>query len=131
MTYDSAFDPDFFLLLRERRATSLAHMKNTSIEVESNILEVNNLRSKVYRDIRKGKSEGSTSSSFATPPQMDEVTKLLKSLSNRMERVELEGRHGYRNPPNTNNRGNFRTPTNSPQTIKRDQRNKDRDDHKL
>jgi hypothetical protein len=131
MTYANAFDPDFCLLLRERRATSLVHMKDASIEVESNILAVDKLRSKADRDRRKGRSEGSTSSSFATPLQMDKVTKLLNSLSSRMERVELEGKKSYRNLPNVGNRGNFRRPTNSPQTIQRDQRNRDKDDQKI
>jgi hypothetical protein len=36
ITYASAFDPDFCLLFRERRATSLAHM--LALEVESNVL---------------------------------------------------------------------------------------------
>jgi hypothetical protein len=40
ITYASAFDPDFCLLLRERRATSLAHMQDAALEVESNILAV-------------------------------------------------------------------------------------------
>jgi hypothetical protein len=56
---------------------------------------------------------------------MDEVTKLLKSLSARMERIELKGNQDYRNPPNDDNRGKI--PTNSPQTIQRDQRGWDRD----
>jgi hypothetical protein len=81
ITYASAFDPEFCLLLRERRATSLAHMQDATLEVESNILAVDKLRSKADRDRRKGRSEASTSSSSASPPQMDEVTKLLKSLS--------------------------------------------------
>jgi hypothetical protein len=55
MTYASAFDPDFCLLLRERRATSLAHMQDASLEVESNILAVDKLRSKADRDRRKGR----------------------------------------------------------------------------
>jgi hypothetical protein len=38
MTYANAFEPDFCLLLRERRATSLAHMQDETLEVESNIL---------------------------------------------------------------------------------------------
>jgi hypothetical protein len=37
ISYASAFGPDFCLLLRERRATSLAQMKDTAIEVESNV----------------------------------------------------------------------------------------------
>jgi hypothetical protein len=40
ITYASAFDPDFCLLLRERRATSLTHMKYASLEVEYNVLAV-------------------------------------------------------------------------------------------
>jgi hypothetical protein len=61
-------------------------MQDASIEVEYNILEVDMLKSKADRERRIGRSEGSTSSSFVSPPQMDEVTKLLKSLSTRMER---------------------------------------------
>jgi hypothetical protein len=48
--YDSDFDPDFCLLLREIRATSLAHMQDAALEVESNILEVDRLINKAYRD---------------------------------------------------------------------------------
>jgi hypothetical protein len=131
ITYSSAFDPDFFLLLRERRATSLAHMQDAALEVESNILAVDKLRSKVDRERKKGRSEASTSGSSAAPPQMDEVTKLLKSLSARMERLELEGKKSYRNPPNAENRGNFRRPNNTPQIIQRDQRGRDRDDQRI
>jgi hypothetical protein len=40
ITYSNAFDPDLCLLLREIRATSLAHMQDESLEVESNILVV-------------------------------------------------------------------------------------------
>ena len=40
ITYASAFNPDFCLLLRERRATSLSHMQDASLEVESNVLVV-------------------------------------------------------------------------------------------
>ena len=40
ITYSSAFDPNFCLLLRERRATTLALMQDAAVEVESNILHV-------------------------------------------------------------------------------------------
>jgi hypothetical protein len=63
---------------------------------------------------------------------MDEVTKLLKSLSARMERLELEGKKTYKNPQNVDNIGNFRRPNNNdPQIIQREQRNRDRDDQKV
>jgi hypothetical protein len=93
ITYASAFDPDFCLLLREGRATSLAHMQDVDLEVESNIIAFDGLRNKADRDKGRERSETSTSSSSSLPPQMDEVTKLLKSLSTIMERLEVEGKH--------------------------------------
>jgi hypothetical protein len=131
ITYASAFDPEFCLLLRERRATSLAHMQDATLEVESNILAVGKLRSKDDRDKRKGRVEASTSGSSAAHPQMDELTKIVKSLSAKVERLELEGKKSYRNPQNVDNRGNFKRPNNAPQIIQRDQRNRDRDDQKI
>jgi hypothetical protein len=56
ISYASAFDPDLCLVLRERRATSLAQMKDEAIEVESNILAADRLRNKADTDRRKGKS---------------------------------------------------------------------------
>jgi hypothetical protein len=40
ITYAGTFDLDFFLLLRERKATTLAHIQDAAMEVESNILAV-------------------------------------------------------------------------------------------
>jgi hypothetical protein len=40
ITYASTFDPNFCLLLRERRETTLAHMKDVAVEVAYNILVV-------------------------------------------------------------------------------------------
>jgi hypothetical protein len=131
MTYANAFDPDFYLLLRETRATSLDHMQDAALEVESNILAVEKLRSKADRDSGKGRYETLTSSSSTAPPQTDEVTKLLKTLSDRMEKIELEGKQSYRNTHIFDNRGSFKRPINAPRTIQRDQRNRDRDDQKI
>jgi hypothetical protein len=118
-------DPDFSLLLRERRATSLAHMQDAALEVESNILAAKKLRIKSDRDIRKSRVETSTSDSSVAYPQVDELTKLVKSLSEEMEKLKFEGNKSYRNPQNVDNRGNFRRPNNAPQIIQRDQRNRD------
>jgi hypothetical protein len=132
ITYSSAFDPDFCLLLRERRATSFAHMKYVALEVESNVLVANQIRNKADRNIPRGRSQDMTSGPFTSPPQMDEVTKLLKSLSTRMERLEVEGNPTYINPQNVDNRGNFRRPNNnSPKIMTREQRDRDRNDQKI
>jgi hypothetical protein len=109
ITYASAFNPNFCLLLRERRATTLAHIQDVAIEVESNILVVDRLRNKEDRDISRKRPEASPSNSSPLPLQSDEVTKMLKSLSARMERWELEGNPLYKNPQNVDNRS-FRRP---------------------
>jgi hypothetical protein len=67
ITYASAFDLDFYLLLRERRATTLAHMKDAAMEVESNILVVDRLRNKADRDISRRRTEASSSHSSPLP----------------------------------------------------------------
>jgi hypothetical protein len=98
ITYAGAFDPDFCLLLRERRATTLAHMQDAVVEVESNILATERLWNTVGRNIYRQRPEASPSSSSPLPLQIDETTRVLKSLSARMERWELEGKIVYRNP---------------------------------
>jgi ribonuclease HI len=77
----------------------------------------------------KERSEASTSGPSASHPQVDELTKLVKSLSAEMEKLKFEGKQGYKSAQNTDNRGNFRRPNNAPQIIQRDQRN--RDDQKI
>jgi ribonuclease HI len=131
ITYASAFDPDFCLLLRERRATSLAHMQDAALEVESNVLAVDRLRNKADRDRGRGRSEASTSGSSASHPQVDELTKMVKSLSAEMEKMKFEGKQGYKSAQNVDNRGNFRRPNNTPQILPREPRNRDRDDQKI
>jgi hypothetical protein len=75
-------------------------MKYAALEVESNILVVEKIRSKADRDRGKGRFEASTSSSSAAHPQVDKLNKLVKSLSAEVERLKLEGKQSYRNPPN-------------------------------
>jgi hypothetical protein len=65
---------------------------------------------------------------------MDEMAKLLKSLSAKMERWELEGNKSYRNFQNPDSRGSFKRPNNAPQISQRgqrDQRNRDRYDQRI
>jgi hypothetical protein len=131
ITYASSFDPEFCLLLRERRASSLSHMQDASLEVESNILVAEKLRSKSNRDRRKFRAEASTSDSYVAYPQVDELKKLVKSLSAEMEKMKFEGKKSYRNPQNVDNRGIFRRTYNSPHIIQRDQINRDRHDQTI
>jgi hypothetical protein len=80
ISYADAFDPDFCLLLRERRATSLTQMQYAAIEVESNILAADRMRNRADADRRKGKSEASTSGPSLPHPQVNELTQVMKFL---------------------------------------------------
>jgi hypothetical protein len=126
ITYAGAFDPNFYLLLRERRATTLAHIQDAAVEVESNILVVDRLRDKADRDISRKRHEASPSHSSPLPLQSDEVTRMLKLISARMERWELEGKPMYKNPQNVDKRGFRRPNNNAPQPFPREPRGKDR-----
>jgi hypothetical protein len=106
-------------------------MQDAALEVESNIVASDKLRGKSDRDRRKNRAEASTSDSPIVHPQVDELTKLVKSLSTEIEKLKLEGKQTYRNTQNDDNRGNFRRPNNTPQILPRDPRNRDRDDQKV
>jgi hypothetical protein len=68
-------------------------MQDATLEVESSILAADKLRSKYDRDKIKGRVEYSTSDSSSTSPQVNELTKLVKSLSAEMEKLKFEGKH--------------------------------------
>jgi hypothetical protein len=131
ISYASAFGLDFCLLLREIRATSLAQMQDAAIEVESNVLEADRLRNKVDADRRKGRSEASTSSPSVPHPQVDELTKMVKSLSTEMERIKVEWRQAYKGPKNVENKGGFRRPNNITSLTVQRERGRDREDQKI
>jgi hypothetical protein len=131
ISYAGAFDPDFCLLLRERRATSLSQMQDAAIEVESNVLAADRLRNKANVDRRKGRSEAPTSGSLAPHPQVDELTKMVKSLSAEMERMRMEGRQAYKGPQIAENKGGFRRPNNfTPPNVQKE-KGRDREDQKI
>jgi hypothetical protein len=131
ITYASAFDPDFCLLLRERRDTSLDHMQDATLEVESNVLAVNRFRNKTDRDRGRGRDEASTSGSSTSHPQVDELTKMVKYLSVEMEKMKFEGKQSYKSAQNVENRCNFRRPNNTSQIPPREPHNKERDGWKI
>jgi hypothetical protein len=131
ITYASSFDLEFCLLLRERRSTSLVHMQDAALEVESNIVACDKLRGKSDRDRRKSITEASNYDSHTVHPQVEELTKFVKSLSIEIEKLKLEGKQTYRNTQNTDNKGNFRRPNNAPQILPRDPRNRERNDQRV
>ena len=106
-------------------------MQDAALEVESNIVASDKLRGKSDRDRRKNRVESSTFDSFVVHSQVDELNKLVKSLSTEIEKLKSEGKHTYRNAQNNDNKGNYRRPNNAPQIFPRDPRNKERDDQRV
>jgi ribonuclease HI len=136
ISYASAFDPDFCLVLRERRATSLAQMQDAAIEVESNMLAADRLRNKADTDRRKGKSEASTSdSNISGPslshPQVNELAQVMNFLKEEVERLKVERRQMYKGPQNTENKGGFRRPNNFAPPTMHKEKERDRDDQRI
>jgi hypothetical protein len=79
----------------------------------------------------KKKAEASTSDFFVFHSQVDELTKLVKSLSTEIEKLKSEGKQTYKNAQNNDNRGNYRRQNNAPQIFPRDHRNIERDDQRI
>ena len=131
ISYAGAFDPDFCLLLRERRATSLTQLQDATIEVESNVLVGNRLRNKANANKRRERLEASTSGPSVPHPQVDELTKMVKSLSAEMERMKVEGRQAYKGPQNAKNKGGFSRPNNVASLTMQRERERDREDQKI
>jgi hypothetical protein len=106
-------------------------MKYAAIEVESNALVVDRLRNKADAYRRKGRFEASTSSPSVPHPQVDELTKMVKSLSTEMERMKVEGRQAYKGLKNTKKKGGFRRPNNTTSLTMQREKGRDREDRKI
>ena len=95
--------------------------------MESNVLEADKLRNKVDADRRKGRLEASTSNPLVPDPQVDELTRMVKSLSAEMERMKVEGRQAYKGPQNAENKGGFRRPSNIASPTVQRERGRDKE----
>jgi uncharacterized small protein (DUF1192 family) len=131
ISYASAFDPDFCLVLREKRATSLAQMQDAAIEVESNILAADRLRNQADTDKRKERSEASTSGPSLPHSQVNELTRVMNLLKEEVERLKVERKQAYKGPQNIKNKGGFRRPNIfAPPSMHRE-KERDRDDQRV
>jgi hypothetical protein len=63
-------------------------MQDVALELESNIIASDKLSGKYDRDRRKNRAEASTSDSPIVHSWVDELTKLVKSLSNEIEKLQ-------------------------------------------
>lgn len=98
ITYAGAFDPNFCLSLRERRSAKLSQIKDNVLEVESNILVANRIRGVIDGEKRKQKADVCTLGTSDIDPKLDELTKMVKSLTTDISKLNMEAR-----PPTNRN----------------------------
>ena len=68
-------------------------MQEATIEVESNILGAENLKSRGDRDRKKQKKKIHSSSHTTSDSKMGEMAKMLKTLTSEMARLKMEKKH--------------------------------------
>jgi hypothetical protein len=94
VTFAGAFEPDFALLLRERRSVDLTRMQDDAIEIESNMMASGKLKVKVEtgnKDTKRFREQAGTSrSGKSAEDKMDDMAKIIKELSNKISRMELD-----------------------------------------
>jgi hypothetical protein len=94
VTFAGAFDYDFTLLLREIRSTTLAGMEDDVIEIESNMMASRKLKTKFEMGKREPRhfKEHTGPSGYGkyTEEKMDEMAKIIKDLSKKNSRMEIE-----------------------------------------
>jgi hypothetical protein len=93
VTYARAFDPDFALLLRERRSLDLPKMQDDAVEIESNMMASGKLKAKtenVNKENRKFKEQGGPSGWKSTGDKIEEMARVIQQLSNKISKMELE-----------------------------------------
>jgi hypothetical protein len=94
VTYAGAFDPDFALLLRERRSVDLPNMQDDAVEIESNMMASGKLKAKIEnlnKENKKFKEQaGPSGSGKSAGDRIDEMARVIQQLSNKIYKMELE-----------------------------------------
>jgi hypothetical protein len=94
VTYAGDFEPDFALLLRERRYSDLTRMQDDAIEIDSNMMASCKLKTKVDMVAKETKhfreQAGPSGSGRSAEDKMDGMAKIIKELSNKISKMELD-----------------------------------------
>jgi hypothetical protein len=103
-------------------------MQEESIEVESNILALDILKTKYDKDKKKNIVDSPSSSNPATSdPKIDEMNKTLKDMTSEIDKLKWESKHpniDFKGAGNRN-QNQFRMSNDAPQIMQRERRNVD------
>jgi hypothetical protein len=82
VTFVGDFEPNFALLLRERRSVDLTRIQDDSIEIELNMMALGKLKAKVEtrtKETKRFREQARTSRSRkSVEDKMDEMAKIIK-----------------------------------------------------
>jgi hypothetical protein len=131
VTYARAFNVDFSIDLRERRSTTLLVMQEDAIDIEGKIISLGKMKKKQDQvENKKVREECGTFDPSREPQEakIDEMSRLIRNLTNKMSIFEIENIHtkrstqegGVRNP----NPNHFIRPPN-PQLTRRERINEE------
>jgi hypothetical protein len=94
VTFAGAFDLDFALLLRERRSVDLTKMQDDDLEIESNMMASGKIKTKLEtgnKETRRYREQGGPSGSGrSSEDKMDDMARIIKEMSNKISRMELD-----------------------------------------
>jgi hypothetical protein len=94
VTFTGAFEPNFSLPLRERRGADLTQMQDDVVEIESNMMASVKLKTKIdtgNRETRRLREQaGPSGSGRSSDDKMDDMTRIIKEISNKISRMELD-----------------------------------------
>ena len=130
LAYANSFDSDFCLLLRERRCATLADMQDAALEVESNIMAAEKLKS--HADRRRQRGEASSSPASTSEPKLDKMTKMIESLAAEISKLKVKQTSGKTRQQNAfapRNPNLFRKANEQLQIMQRGEETKE--DHKV
>jgi hypothetical protein len=124
VTFAGAFEPNFSLLLRERRYVDLTKMQDDVVEIESNMMASGKLKNKFKmrnKEVKRYREQaGPSGSGRSSEDKIDDMEKIIKELSNKISKMELDQSKNDRFP-----RKDFRRNLN-PQIQQRQIKNEDK-----
>jgi hypothetical protein len=93
VTFAGTFDPEFTLLLRERRSIDLTKMQDDALELESNMMASGKLKEKTEtrdKENRKFKEQGgSLGLGKYLGDRIEEMARVIRELLNKISKMEL------------------------------------------
>jgi hypothetical protein len=90
VTYANAFDDYFCFLLREIRSATLDDMKDSTLEVESNIIASKQLNKRSDKGKKKEEYKSFSSNTKNQKISLEEMIRKMEEMSSELSKLKLE-----------------------------------------